>query len=68
MLRTKLRLCPSMDIVKLSLRDALEEIASEGVEDARLNDEHAFDICHIFEVLTFGTVEKVSDFFAYARG
>ena len=33
-----------MDIVKLSLRDALEEIASEGVEDARLNDEHAFDI------------------------
>lgn len=57
-----------MDIVKLSLRDALEEIASEGVEDARLNDEHAFDICHIFEVLTFGTVEKVSDFFAYARG
>ena len=32
-------------LVKLSLREALEEVAAGVFEDTRLNDEHAGDIC-----------------------
>ena len=34
--------------VKLSLREALEEVASSVFEDAWLNDEHAVDICFYY--------------------